>query len=166
MPPRSSTWLVDGLVGFFTAAGSVLLGAPVGLLWSALAPHAHVDISDGSATISDGATEVFVAADGWFLGLTIAIGLASGVVAWLAVRGSGPYVVVGLAVGGLLAGLVASKVGMRIGQDDLRAAASSGTAGSYVANVALQAKQLVLAWPIAALAAFVTLVLSRPDEIV
>ena len=39
------------------------------------------------------------------------------------------------------------------------------SSGRYTANVALQATQVVLVWPIAALATYVALVLSRVDEI-
>lgn len=166
LPARVSTWRHDALTGFFVAAVTVLLGAPAGLLWSALAPHAGVDISSAGATFSGGVTaETFVAADAWFLAVGVALGLVTGVLAWVFARGSGPVTVVALTVGGLLAALVASKVGMRIGQDALREAAAGGVSGRYVANVAVQAQTVLLGWPIAALAAFLTLVVSRADEI-
>ena len=155
----------DLVTGAFVAAVTVLLGAPAGLLWSAVAPHARIAISASGATFADGATEVFVAGDGWFLGVVLVLGLLSGLVTWVVARGSGPYAVLGLAVGGALAAYVAAKVGRRIGQDELRAAAAAGIPGTYVANVALQATQVVLVWPIAALAAFLTLVAARPDEL-
>ena len=158
------TWRSDVVTGAFVAGVSVLLGAPAGLLWSALAPHAHIAISASGATFADGATEVFVAGDGWFLGVALVLGLLSGFLTWLVARGSGPYAVIGLAVGGALAAYVAAKVGRRIGQDELRAAAAAGVPGTYVANVAVQAMQVVLVWPIAALASFLSLVAARPDE--
>ena len=161
----TSTWRGDVVTGVFVAAVSVLLGAPAGLLWAALAPHAHIAISASGATFADGATEVFVAGDGWFLGVALVVGLLSGGLTWLVARGSGPYAVLGLAVGGALAAYVAAKVGRRIGQDELRAAAAAGIPGTYVANVALQATQVVLVWPIAALASFLTLVAARPEEL-
>ena len=157
--------VADLAAGYFTLAGSVLLGAPMGLLWSELAPHARVVISAGGATIADGATEVFVAADGWFLAVCVAIGVLTGFLAWLVARRSGPFVVVALAIGGLLGAWIASEVGMRPGQDELRAAAAAGIQGEYVANVALQATQVLLAWPVAALGTFLALVASRADEI-
>lgn len=155
----------DGAAGLFTAAACCLLGAPTGLLWSALAPHAHVSITSNGATIVDGAAELFIAGDAFFLGVTVVVGLLLGGLCWLVARGSGPSVVVGLAVGGLLGAYVAARVGMRPGQDTLRAAEIVGRHGRYAANVALQAKLAVLGWPIAALAAFSTLVLSRPDRL-
>jgi hypothetical protein len=157
-------WRADLVPAAFVAACTVLLGAPAGLLWSALAPHAHIAISASGATFADGATEVFVAGDGWFLAVCAVAGLLSGFLAWLGARRSGPYAVVALAVGGLLAAYVGAKVGRRIGQDELRAAAAAGRPGTYVANVVLQAKQAVLAWPVAALATFVALVAGRRDE--
>ena len=158
------TWRVDLVTAGYVAGLTVLLGAPVGLLWSALAPHARIAISASGATFADGATEVFVAGDGWFLGICAVAGLLTGLLTWLAARRAGPYAVVALALGGLLAAYVGAKVGRRVGQDELRAAAAAGRPGTYVANVALQATQAVLVWPIAALATFVTLVVSRPDE--
>lgn len=161
VPAPPGTRVADAAAGVFTAAVSVLLGAPAGLLWSAFAPHARISITAEGATFADGASEVFVAADGWFLGIGLVIGVLSGFLGWLVARRSGPFVVVGLAVGGLLAALVAAKVGMRVGQDELRTAAASGAAGTYTANVAVQAMQVVLAWPIGALATFLALVASR-----
>ena len=158
------TWRSDVVTGAFVAGVSVLLGAPAGLLWSALAPHAPIAISARGATFADGAPEVLVAGDGWLLGVALVLGLLSGFLTWLVARGSGPYAVIGLAVGGALAAYVAAKVGRRIGQDELRAAAAAGVPGTYVANVAVQAMQVVLVWPIAALASFLSLVAARPDE--
>jgi len=163
--PRPSHWRADLVRTGFVAAVSVLLGAPVGLLWSALAPHAHVQIDAAGANVVDGATEVFIASDGWFLGLTLVAGLVVGVLAWLAARHSAPFVVVGLAVGGLAAAYVASKVGVRLGQDALTTVVQNGTKGRYTANVALQMKQAILVWPIAAMAGFVVPLLARVDQI-
>ena len=89
------TWREDVVALALTAGVTVLLGAPVGLLWSAIAPHAHVQVQAGDAFISDATTEVFIAGDGWFIGITLVVGLACGVLAWLAARWSGPFVVVG-----------------------------------------------------------------------
>lgn len=155
----------DGVAGLLTAAVCCLLGAPAGLLWSALAPHAHVTITSNGASIVEGASELFIAADAFYLGVTVVVGLLLGGLCWLVARGSGPFVVLGLTVGGLLGAYVAARVGMRPGQDTLRAAEIVGRHGRYAANVALQAKLAVLGWPIAALAAFSTLVLSRPDSV-
>lgn len=149
-----------------TIGVTVLLGAPVGLGWSALAPHAHVRVEVGvEPYITDATTEVFIAGDGWFIGLTLLVGVGCGVLAWLLARRSGPFVVLGLAVGGLAAAYVASRVGVRIGQDALRAAVSSGRQGTYVGNIALQAKAALVVWPLGAVAAFATLVAARVDEL-
>lgn len=153
-------------MALLTAAMVVLLGAPAGLLWSALAPHAHVLASPPApATVPDGGTEVFIAGDGWFVGVTLLLGLVTGVLAWLLARRAGPFVVVALLVGGLAASYVASRVGVRVGQDALRAFLASGRAGTVRANVALQATATIVVWPLGALAAFGALVLSRVDEL-
>ena len=134
------TWREDLGSFAFTAAVTVLLGAPVGLLWSAVAPHAHVAVEAGGAFISDVQTGVFIAGDGWFIGITLLAGVVTGVLAWLVARGSGPFVVVALALGGLVAAYVASRVGVRIGQDALRRSVRAGRLGNYVGNIALQTK--------------------------
>lgn len=155
----------DLLAAGVAAAVSVLLGAPVGLLWSSVAPHAHVAVNASDSSVIDGATEVFIASDGWFVAITLLVGVACGVLAWLFGRRHAPYVVIGLAVGGLLAAYVASRVGLRFGQGALRAAIRSGRSGTYVANVALQARVAIAVWPIGALVAFAVPVVSRVDEI-
>lgn len=162
---RLVAWREDLLTALFTMAVCVLVGAPAGLIWSALAPHARVVIDANGANFANGASEVFVAADGWFLGVALVAGLITGFLTWLVARGSGPFVVAALAVGGSLGGLVAAEVGMRPGQDALRQVAVTGRAGEYLANVALQAQPAVLIWPIVAMAVFLTLVLSRVDEV-
>jgi hypothetical protein len=149
-----------------TAAVTVLLGAPLGLIWSAVAPHAHVTVQAGAEPyISDATTEVFIAGDGWFIGLTLLAGLVCGVVAWLAARRSGPFVVIGLVIGGLLAAYVASRVGVRVGQDTLRAMVRSGRPGTYAGNIALQAKAAFVVWPLGAVLAFGGLVAARLEEL-
>lgn len=159
------TWREDLGSFFFTAAATVLLGAPIGLLWSAVAPHAHISVEAGGAFITDAQTEVFIAGDGWFIGITLLVGVVTGVLAWLAARGSGPYVVVALTLGGLAGAYIASRVGVRIGQDALREAVRAGRQGNYVGNIALQTKTALVVWPLGALAAFGGLVASRVDEL-
>lgn len=153
------------MAGALTAAVTVLLGAPIGLLWSAVAPHSHTVVVAGGAYIADAESEVFIAADGWFLGITLLIGVLTGVLGWFVGRRSGPFVVVGLAVGGLLASYVASRIGLRLGQDTLASAVRSGRHGTYVSNVALQTKTALVAWPLGGMAAFSILVASRVDEL-
>jgi triacylglycerol esterase/lipase EstA (alpha/beta hydrolase family) len=148
-----------------TAAAVVLLGAPAGLLWSALAPHSQVVVTAGEGFIADAESEVFIAGDGWFVGITLLAGVLAGALAWLVARRSGPFVVVGLAVGGVVAAYVASRVGVQIGRDELLATVRSGRDGTYVGNVALQAKSAVAVWPLGAMAAFAALVASRVDEL-
>jgi hypothetical protein len=159
------TWREDLVTFALTAAVTVLLGAPLGLVWSAVAPHAHVTVAAGETYITDGATEVFIAGDGWFIGLSLLVGVGCGVLAWLVARRSGPFVVVGLAVGGLVAAYVASRVGVRVGQDAWLPAAHSGREGTYTGNVVLKAQAAMVVWPLAAVSAFAALVASRVDEL-
>jgi hypothetical protein len=158
-------WGEDLVTMGLTAAVTVLLGAPVGLVWSAVAPHAHVAVEAGGAYVLGVDTEVFVAGDGWFIGMTLLVGVGCGVLAWLAARRSGPFVVVGLAAGGLIAAYVASRVGVQVGQDSLRAVVESGRPGTYSANIVLKARAAFVGWPLGAVSAFAVLVASRVDEL-
>jgi hypothetical protein len=54
---------------------------------------------------------------------------------------------------------------VRIGQDALREAVRTGRQGTYVGNIALQAKAALVVWPLGAVAAFTGLVASRVDEL-
>lgn len=154
----------DRTAAFFVAGFSVLLAGPAGLLWTALAPHAQVVVDANSANFADGVSEVFVAGDAWFAGVSLLAGLLLGGLAWAWVRGSGPFVVVALAAGGLLAGYLTARVGTLPGRDALQAAVDARRPATLAANVALQSTLLVLVWPLGALTAFVALVVGRPDE--
>ena len=161
---RRRDWRLDVAVACYVTAAIVLLGAPVGLLWSALAPHARIAISASGATFADGATEVFVAGDGWFLGVCAVAGLATGLLTWLLARRSGRTPWSRWPSAGCSRPTSPPRSADGSARTTCRAAAAAGRPGTYVANVALQAKQAVLVWPIAALATFVTLVVSRADE--
>lgn len=149
------------LAGLGTAVAAALLGAPVGLLWAALAPHAVVRITAGSASVLDPLGRAFVSADLWFVGLALVAGVLTGLLAALALRRYGPGPVLGLAVGGLLAGEIARRTGHLVGLDTARALVRSGADGQAAVAVRLRSWQGVLAWPVGALATFLVGLLAR-----
>jgi hypothetical protein len=106
--PEPPTWGQESGAAVLTTVGVVLLGAPLGLLWAAVAPPVDVVVGEGGSTrLADPLRDAFIAVDGTFLVLALLAGLLSGVLGWRLGRRFGPGVVVGLVVGGLLAAEVA-----------------------------------------------------------
>lgn len=101
------------VVGGVFAAVLTVLGAPIGLVWSAIAPRAAlVVVGPGQAMPADAESTAYMTGDGQFAVLTMGAGAVVAVVAYLvAGRRTGTGAVLGLAVGGLLGSLIAWLVG-------------------------------------------------------
>lgn len=95
---RSALRLVLGL----TAAG-----IPIGLLWLALAPRRQYEVVEGGFRAVEPQSEALIGADGWLLILTGALGVVVAGLAWRYIRVRGVGIVVGLAIGMVLAAIVA-----------------------------------------------------------
>lgn len=174
----SRTRLVADLQAIFgVVAGSVLLAAPAGLLWSAVAPRLHVTVSAQGLDAGDlESDEALVGADGTFFLLMLAMGLLCGLLAWWAFRRSGPVTVLALVVGGCAAGLVAAAVGLMPGADAAVAAVSQGShfrgrIDLYLGrlqpddSLALRSAWAFVAWPAGACIAFLAAALRRPQDL-
>jgi hypothetical protein len=127
-------------------------GAVVGLVWSATAPKLSIRALVGG---SEATFKSQIAADGRFLLLAVLAGVVcAGVLIALGERG--PGAVVGLAVGGVLAALVANRVGA-VAQHDATMSALRSLAIPRSAHVLdlvdfrVRADGVLLGWPIAAL---------------
>lgn len=95
------------------AIGLILLGVVLAVVWWLLARHSNsrqVVTPDG-IVINPTDSERFFAGDGWFIVLTGIVGLLAGIgaVLWRSTRG--PWMFIGLAVGGLLGALLTSWLG-------------------------------------------------------
>lgn len=158
----------DALTGTAVALGFVLVGAPVGLLWAGLAPHAQVRIvSADSVSYVDPEPRAFLGADLTFLLIGLVVGVVVGLVAWrvawrVARRGA-PGAVVGLVLGGLLAAWIAARTGARVGRPEFVAALRDGRPGVVGQSPKLLARQCLVGLPLGALAAFVTLFWTRQE---
>jgi len=143
----------------------LLAGAAVGLLWSQLAPRTQVVVGTGGASPVGYDTGQFVAADGLFLMLTAGAGLLLGAVAWFALPGRrGPLTLVALAVGGVLAALVAWQVGHLVGRSSYENLLAAGEVGSTGGRpVDLRARGVLVGWPFAAVAAYLVAVANSRD---
>jgi hypothetical protein len=94
---------------------AAVLGAPVGAIWAVTGPHASVAVTGEGAVIADHRQEAFIAADGTFAAIAIVTGLVLGIAAYLWRRRRGPWMTIGVALGGLAGAYVAWKVGHRVG---------------------------------------------------
>jgi hypothetical protein len=159
--PASPPVAQDVRAGVLTAVVTVLLGAPVGLLWAALAPHVRVVVADGEVNLADTYRDSFIAVDGFFLAAVLVAGLIGGLVAWRLGHRHGPAVVVGLAVGGVVAAYVAKAVGEQVGLEELRSAVRAGAEGAFDLNVELKSVVALAGWPVASLLAYIGATLAR-----
>ena len=153
--------------------GTVLLGAPIGLLWSLVAPHYTVVFSGGQPSYPRiESSKAFIGVDGSFAAVTAAAGLVCGLLAWRWGRRSGPWLVVALALGSVLAALVASRVGLLPGRQEAFEALSrkQGSVDLFLGarsgnDTHLRAPWAVVLWPVSALVAFLVPAFLRPEEL-
>lgn len=166
MRPLPDRVVRDGSTAGAVVAVLVLLGAPVGLLWSALAPRLRVELTASGPTSGNIEGKAFIGADATFIVVVLLVGVLCGVLAWLLARRSGPATVVALVLGGLLAAKVAAVVGVRPGATHVRELLRDATArGPLELYLRLRAPWEIVFWPVGALAGFLGLALARPDEL-
>jgi hypothetical protein len=114
------SWRRSLTVAFGVAAVIIVLGAPFGLLWRALAPGVPViDAGDNGIVVNDPSPEEYIAADGWLTLLGIGFGLFVAIAAWLLLRRDrGPALLLGVVVGtGVATNRIAVPIGELIGKD-------------------------------------------------
>lgn len=154
----------DALAGGGAALVLVLLGAPLGLLWAALAPRAQVRIvTPDSVSYLDPEPRAFLGADLSFLLIGVLLGLLVGLFAWRVAARRAPGVVVGLALGGLLASWIAVRTGSQVGRAEFVAALRAGTPGIVGQSLSLRAEQCLVGLPLGALAGFIIGYLTQPQ---
>ncbi len=172
-PPR---WRYDVRVAAVVVAVSVLLGAPAGLIWSAVAPRLQVTLTDQGPQVPNlESSKAFVGADGSYLIVMAVLGLLCGTLAWFLARRSGPWTVLALVVGGTLAALTAAAVGLRPGsQHAIEALQAGSTFRGHLelflgrrtgTDVSLRAPWAAVAWPVGALTAFLSFAVRRPEDL-
>ncbi len=151
--PRTPVWH-DVRAGLLTVAITVLTGAPVGLLWAALAPRVRVEVSGEDVQVLDTYTDGFIAVDGWFFAAVVVAGLVGGLLASRLGAAHGPAVVLGLVAGGLAAAWIAARVGGEVDRATVEQLVDSGVEGRHELAVRLRSTSALLGWPIASLLAF------------
>ncbi len=153
--------LDDVKAALLTLAVTVLLGAPLGLLWAGLAPHVDVVVMGQQANLTDAYTDGFIAADAYFLAAVALAGVIGGLIAYRLGSAHGPVVVLALAVGGLVAAFVAMRVGEQVGLEALRAAVRAGSQGRFELHLELKARAALVGWPLGSLLSYLVASLVR-----
>ncbi|WP_341716884.1 DUF2567 domain-containing protein [Micromonospora sp. FIMYZ51] len=125
-----------------------LLGAPLGLLWAALAPATPVVKTPNGAVYGQPQPEQPVAADGWFSLLGLGFGVLAALAVWFVLsRRRGPVGLVTVVAGSFAAALLAWQVGRRIGLGSYQRmleTAPDGTAFTKPADLRAGGIELVL----------------------
>ncbi len=133
--------------------GVAVVGLALGALWLWLAPRVPL-VSDASAVyLKDTEGEQAIGIDGTFALLGLAFGVVTGAAVFLWRRRGGVPLVVALALGGLLGGVLAWRFGIWLGptQNVAAHAKEVGKGVVFDAPLELKAKGALLAWPLAAL---------------
>ncbi|MEU5980526.1 hypothetical protein [Streptomyces sp. NPDC047315] len=136
-----------------------VLGVALGLLWLWLAPKVPLISNGREIYLRDTEGEEAIGADGTFalLGFVFGAISAAGVFWWR--RRGGLVQVVALAIGGLLAGLVAWRVGVWLGPttDVVAHAKAVGPGVAFDGPLELRAYGVLVAWPLSAMLAHLLL---------
>jgi hypothetical protein len=120
-PPKVSLWAELG-VGLAVLVGVGLLGFPLGWLWQRIAPHTPAVREVDGAYLTAPEAEHRIADEGWYLVLTVGLGLVLAIAVWVLLRRfRGPLVALGLTLGALASGIITWKFGHRFGYADARA---------------------------------------------
>jgi hypothetical protein len=162
--PTLTRDLRDGVI---VLVAVTVCGLALGALWLWLAPRVPL-YSDGSSIyLKEPEAEQAIGADGWFTLLGLGMGLltAAGVYRWR--RTGGAPLVLGLAIGGVLASFVAWRMGVLLGppHNVVAHAKQAGVNKVFYAPLQLHAKGALLAWTAAAMAGYLSLLsLFTPDR--
>lgn len=127
-------------------------GALLGLLWLWLSPRVPLIAGESAVFLKDTEGEEAIGADGTFVLLALGFGAVSAALVFLFRRRGGVPLVVGLALGALLASGLAWLVGWSLGPDDVvTQARAAGEGATFDAPLELNARGALLAWPAAAM---------------
>lgn len=153
LPPADPPFrpLAEARAGLLTAVACLLLAAPAGLVWAALAPRITVTSDGGAVSVADPTTSAFIATDGVFLVVVALVGLVTGAVVAAVARRSAVGAVLGLAAGGLLAAEVARRTGSLVGRDAAEAVLAAGADGAFDLPPEMRSWPALVGWPVAAL---------------
>jgi hypothetical protein len=144
-----------------------LLGAPVALLWREVTPRVGIAQTAAGPVPTAGESDQFFAIEGWFVVVTLVVGLVLGGVAWRFLRGRGPFSAAGVALGGALASGVTAIVGSRLVVDSYMYGychQPGYDCSIYDGTMTLRAPAGIVAWPVGMLLVFTLLTLARERD--
>ena len=102
-------------------------------MWQAWSPPGPLGLVIQPGAIEPDETEAFIAGDGRFAVLALAVGLVAGIALWWHRPSRGPLAVLALGVGGLLGAYLMALVGHLV-----RGGSDSGKSGTLLQHVPLQ----------------------------
>lgn len=145
------------------AAVAAGVAVVVALLWVRIAPDVALRVSDGGAFLDEVQGAKVFGRDGWFAVLTAAAGVLTGIYGWLRHRDDAVPLSIAAAVAGVLGALLAWRLGIWWGPQPLEAQAATAVDGDMLtAPLGIDAKGVLLAWPILSLATMLVLALLQP----
>ncbi|MBE1535312.1 hypothetical protein [Actinomadura algeriensis] len=142
--------------GLVTALIMMLLGPLAGLLWAWTSPEVTYVIFRGDTYLADPESQAPIGTDIRFALIVLVAGAICGGAAYLAGgRGNDIALLLGLAAGGVLAGVLAWRTGHMIGLDEFRAAVRAAADRERVTGVAeLRARGPLVFWAVAAVGVY------------
>ncbi|MET7422922.1 DUF2567 domain-containing protein [Dactylosporangium sp. NPDC005555] len=115
-PPRGRSLGQEVLFGLVATVAVAALGAPVGLIWSWIAPKVELVQTQVGPYPIEGEPEGYFADDGWFMIIGAVAGILLAVTAWFVLRRyRGPFILAGLVIGSAAGAALAAWLGNKIG---------------------------------------------------
>ncbi|MEV0130017.1 DUF2567 domain-containing protein [Dactylosporangium sp. NPDC050688] len=132
-PPRRRSPGLEVLFGLVVAVVVAALGAPIGLLWSWVAPEVELVQTQYGPYPVEGEPEGYFADDGWFMIIGALAGVVLAVAAWIVLRRyRGPIVLAGLVIGSAAGAALAAWLGNKIGYAHYLDLVEHAPAGTHI----------------------------------
>jgi hypothetical protein len=130
---RRRSILIEAVVCLATAVVIAGLGAPIGLLWRAVAPKVELVQTDFGPYPLQPEPEGYIADEGWFIFIAIGAGILIALLVWFLLRRyRGAAMVAALAVGSVGGSVLAAWLGHRIGLSTYNRLINSAPTGTHI----------------------------------
>jgi hypothetical protein len=125
--------LVEALVCLATAMVIAGLGAPIGLLWRAVAPKVELVQTEYGPYPLQPEPEGYIADEGWFIFIAVGAGILVALLIWFLLRRyRGAGMVAALAVGSVGGSVLAAWLGHKIGLSTYNRLINSAPTGTHI----------------------------------
>jgi hypothetical protein len=130
---RGRSILLEALVCLAAAVVVAGLGAPIGLLWRAVAPKVELVQTQYGPYPLQPEPEGYIADEGWFIFIAIGAGIVVALLTWFLLRRfRGAGMVAALAVGSVGGSVLAAWLGHRIGLSDYNRLIGTASPGTHI----------------------------------